>query len=62
MGSTKAIKLSNEMTRGDKFRIFVLDLSFIGWYLLGVLALGVGVLFVLPYVDATKSRALSGIV
>jgi hypothetical protein len=33
-----------------------LDLSFIGWYLLGALALGIGVLFVRPYVDAVKAE------
>jgi uncharacterized membrane protein len=41
------------MTSGCKFDIFVLHLSFIGWCLLGVLALGVGILFVGPYIEAT---------
>jgi uncharacterized membrane protein len=44
------------MTRGYKFRIFVLDLSFTDWILLGILALFVGVLFVLPYINATKAE------
>ncbi|MNC73849.1 hypothetical protein D3C75_1251160 [compost metagenome] len=44
------------MTRGHKFRMFVLDLSFLGWVLLGLLALGIGVLFVQPYVNATKAE------
>jgi len=56
IGAKKAIKLSNEMTEGHKFDIFVLDLSFIGWYLLGVLALFVGVLFVMPYENATNAE------
>jgi len=56
MGAREAIALSNEMTRGHKFDMFVLDLSFIGWYLLGVLALGIGVLFVVPYENATKAE------
>jgi uncharacterized membrane protein len=44
------------MTMGHKFDMFVLDLSFIGWYLLGSLALGVGVLFVMPYENATNAE------
>lgn len=56
IGSKKAIKLSNEMTEGHKFDIFVLDLSFIGWYLLGTLALFVGVLFVMPYENSTNAE------
>jgi len=39
IGAAEAITLSNEMTKGHKFDMFVLDLSFIGWYLLGSLAL-----------------------
>lgn len=50
----RAIALSNQMTKGEKLDIFILDLSFIGWFLLGSLALGVGVLFVQPYYDATN--------
>jgi uncharacterized membrane protein len=44
------------MTHGHKFRMFVLDLSFLGWILLGLLALGIGVLFVQPYINATKAE------
>ncbi|URN96536.1 MAG: DUF975 family protein [Candidatus Pristimantibacillus lignocellulolyticus] len=56
IGYRRAVDLSNKMTRGHKFRIFVLDLSFLGWILLGLLALFVGVLFVLPYINATKAE------
>ncbi len=52
----EALRLSNEMTKGYKLDIFILDLSFIGWYLLGLLACGVGVLFVRPYHDATLAE------
>lgn len=52
----RAIELSNKMTKGEKFEIFILDLSFIGWFILGALALGVGVLFVLPYYNSTKAE------
>lgn len=56
IGAQEAIALSNEMTRGHKFDMFVLDLSFIGWYILGALALGIGIFFVMPYENATKAE------
>lgn len=56
IGSKRAIELSNKMTQGEKWDMFVLDLSFIGWYLLGVLACFVGVLFVNPYYNATHAE------
>ena len=56
IGYRRAVDLSNQMTRGHKFRIFVLDLSFLGWIFLGLFAFFVGVLFVLPYINATKAE------
>ena len=56
IGHSRAIKLSNEMTRGEKWDIFVLDLSFLGWFILGSLAFGIGILFVQPYYDATNAE------
>lgn len=56
IGYKRALNLSERMTDGHKFNIFVLDLSFIGWFLLGVLALFIGVFFVLPYVNATQAE------
>lgn len=65
--SQRARQLSNQMTLGHKGAMFVLDLSFLGWYILGALALGIGILFVHPYVNTTfaelyqvlKAEALS---
>jgi hypothetical protein len=51
-----AMKLSMRMTDGQKWEMFVLDLSFIGWYLLGMLLCGIGVLFVNPYYYATRAE------
>lgn len=45
----EAIKKSQELMRGHKFRLFKLQLSFIGWFLLGALAFGIGLFFVYPY-------------
>ncbi len=56
IGYNRAIELSNNMTKGQKFDMFILDLSFIGWYLLGSLLFFVGIFFVLPYENATKAE------
>ena len=51
-----ALATSREMTYGHKGAMFVLDLSVIGWFLLGGLLCGIGVLFVYPYYDATYAQ------
>ncbi len=56
IGYKRALNLSEQMTGGHKFNMFVLDLSFIGWYLLGLLAFFIGIFFVLPYVNATQAE------
>ncbi|WP_339062963.1 DUF975 family protein [Tepidibacillus marianensis] len=56
IGFNRALELSNQMTKGQKFRMFVLDLTFISWHILGILAIFVGVLFLLPYINATMSE------
>lgn len=48
--------LSKQMMTGYKFDTFVLELSFIGWFLLGTLACGIGTLFVMPYFEGTKAQ------
>lgn len=53
MDSQEAFRISREMTMNEKASIWVLDLSFLGWELLGVLACGIGILFVTPYIEAT---------
>lgn len=63
LSGTQAIKLSNQMMKGHKWNSFVYDLSFIGWYLLEGLTLGlVGIFYVNPYkeaADAELYRAIS---
>jgi len=56
IGVNRALELSNKMTYGHKFEMFVLDLSFIGWYFLGLLACGIGIIFVYPYQYATNTQ------
>ena len=49
MKPLEAIRQSKIMMRRYKGKLFVLYLSFIGWYLLGYLTLGIGFLWILPY-------------
>lgn len=46
---------SRLLMKGHKGRLFYIDLSFIGWYLLSGLTLGIGFLFLNPYTNATKA-------
>lgn len=50
------INESKRMMRGHKGELFKLDLSFIGWYIVGALCLGIGELWVAPYVEASKAH------
>lgn len=52
----EAMYYSKQMSDGEKLNMWVLDLSFIGWHLLGMMALFVGDLFVTPYVEATWAQ------
>ena len=49
MAPTEAINKSKEMMKGNKWRLFCLDFSFFGWYLLSFLTLGILLLWVNPY-------------
>lgn len=53
----RAFKLSKEMMTENKMDSFILDLSFIGWYLLSILTLGIlNVFYINPYVAATNAE------
>ena len=49
----QCIKLSNKMMEGHKFDLFYLYLSFICWFLLGLLTLGIGYLWLEPYISTS---------
>ncbi len=59
MKPREAIKLSRDMMKGFKWQTFVLQLSFFGWYILGALLCGVGILFVNPYYHAAETLLYS---
>lgn len=51
----EALRISKEMMYGQKWEAFFLDLSFIGWLIVGAVTCGIaGIFYVKPYVDATN--------
>lgn len=52
----EAITKSRELMRGNKWKLFCLDLSFIGWYFVGILCFGVGVLWVEAYRNVARTE------
>ena len=55
MGVMEAIARSKELMNGNKWRLFCLHISFIGWNLLCVLTLGIGYLWLAPYQNAAET-------
>ena len=53
IGIMEAIGLSKEQTRGYKWQLFVLDLSFLGWLILDVCTLGFLGIWLTPYMTLT---------
>lgn len=59
----EAITQSKEMMNGNRFRLFCLQFSFIGWDILATLAFGIGHLWLTPYKQAAYAafyREVSG--
>ncbi len=56
ISAMEAITRSREMMNGNKGRMFLLDLSFIGWILLTLITCGlVGIFYVNPYITSTHA-------
>ena len=56
ISSKDAFKKAKELMKGNKWRLFKLEFSFIGWILLCALTLGIGAFFLIPYVDAANAE------
>jgi uncharacterized membrane protein len=56
IGAREAINRSKAMMDGHKMELFVLNLSFIGWYLLCGITFGIAAIWVIPYVNATMTN------
>lgn len=53
MPASEAISASKQMMKGNKWRLFCLNFSFIGWAILSVFTLGIGYLWLNPYMEAS---------
>ncbi|MCD8196313.1 MAG: DUF975 family protein [Lachnospiraceae bacterium] len=51
----EAISESKRLMRGNKWKLFTLDVSFIWWILLSNLTLGIALLWVSPYQEAARA-------
>lgn len=56
LSSRRARELSRQIMHGEKWHLFLLQLSFIGWYLLCLPTFGLGILFLTPYYMATMAE------
>lgn len=63
MGIMEAIRRSKELMQGNKWRLFCLHISFIGWAFLCIFTCGLGTLFLSPYqmlAEAAFYREITG--
>lgn len=56
ISAEQAITRSMEMMNGYKWKYFQLQLSFIGWAVLSILTLGIGFLWLAPYVYVSNAK------
>ena len=56
VGATEAITNSRQLMNGHKWEYFLLNLTFTGWVILGCLSLGIGFLWISPYIQVTKAK------
>lgn len=55
-GPLQAITESRKMMDGNRMRLFILGLSFIGWDLLCLVTFGIAALWVFPYLQAARAK------
>lgn len=55
IGADAAIRESMKMMKGYKMKLFLLDLSFIGWAILALLTLGLGLILLEPYMYSARA-------
>lgn len=52
---SKALETSKKMVKGNRTELFVMNLSFFPWFLLCGITLGLGYIYVIPYMEATNA-------
>ena len=56
INAKEALEKSKIMMDGHKMDLFLLGLSFIGWALLCILTLGIGLLWLIPYMNVSAAK------
>jgi len=56
LSAFEALNQSKLMMVGNKFELFSLWCSYLGWFILGVLTLGIAFLWINPYYEAAKAN------
>lgn len=54
MSSKDVVDRSKELMQNNRLKLFCLEFSFIGWAILAVLSLGIGMLWLAPYIQFAK--------
>ena len=53
--ASEVLTESRRMMKGNRWRLFCLEISFIGWMILCIFTLGIGNLFLNPYMSAARA-------
>ena len=56
LSANAAIERSMALMKGNKMRLFLLHLSFIGWGILAMMTLGIGLLLLIPYMSTAQAH------
>lgn len=54
--ATEALDESQRLMDGHKMDLFILQLSFFGWFLLGIITFGIALIWVVPYMQAATAE------
>lgn len=54
--ATEALEKSKKMMDGYKWKFVLLELRFVGWFILSVLTLGIGFLWFFPYLQVSLAK------
>mgnify|MGYP003309742291 CR=1 FL=1 len=56
LSSSEIVNKSISLMKGNKFKFFILNLSFIGWAFLTILTFGIGLILLIPYIQVTTVK------
>lgn len=55
IGVVEALRKSRRMMRGHKWELFCLQISFIGWFFVGIFTFYIGFLWIVPYINTATA-------